>query len=48
MNIIEKTETLLKSYIEDIGSNDSLRDHDRRFGEHSNQLEKSLKSLLHH
>ncbi|WP_154204473.1 hypothetical protein [Vibrio alginolyticus] len=45
MNIIEKTETLLKSYIEDIGSNDSLRDHDRRFGEHSNQLEKRFKKL---
>ncbi|PTP81557.1 hypothetical protein CWO04_22420 [Vibrio splendidus] len=45
MNIIENTEATLKSYIEYVGNNDSLRDHDRRFAEHSKHLEKKFKKL---
>lgn len=45
MSIIDTTEELLKNYIEDIGNNDGLRDHDKRFGEHSKTLDKKFQTL---
>lgn len=45
MKITEKAENLLKSFIEDIENNDSLRDHDKRFGAQSKRLKLEFKKI---
>ncbi|MEH3174238.1 hypothetical protein POW79_19800 [Enterobacter quasiroggenkampii] len=45
MEIIEKAENILKIFIEDIENNDSMRDHDKRFGAQTKRLKLEFKKL---